>query len=79
MWYQRAKRISDLVGTARYCSIRSHLGLQLSRRDDLESIGYVLVYLAAPGLPWQGLKANSNREKVSLCRVRRVLLCGPWY
>mmetsp|Transcript_19979 Transcript_19979/g.47565 ORF Transcript_19979/g.47565 Transcript_19979/m.47565 type:complete len:622 (+) Transcript_19979:242-2107(+) len=72
---QRAKRISDLVGTARYCSIRSHLGLQLSRRDDLESIGYVLVYLAAPGLPWQGLKANSNREKYE--RIGKVKINCP--
>jgi serine/threonine protein kinase len=60
---QREKRISDLVGTARYCSIRSHLGLQLSRRDDLESLCHVLVYLAVPGLPWQGLQANSTKEK----------------
>jgi serine/threonine protein kinase len=60
---QREKRINDLVGTARYCSIRSHLGLQLSRRDDLESLCHVLVYLAVPGLPWQGLHANSTKEK----------------
>ena len=48
----------NLIGTCRYVSINSHLGFELSRRDDLISLGYVMVNFVKGGLPWENFKIN---------------------
>lgn len=61
---------SKFVGTPRYASLNAHEGRRQSRRDDLESIAYIIIYFLLGDLPWQGVKAKTKSEKKE--KIRRL-------
>jgi len=64
-------------GTCRYASISFHNGEEQYRRDDLESLGYVLVYFLRGSLPWQGLKASRGESRTKLVKEMKIkMLAG---
>ena len=56
------RRNNCLLGTAQYASINAHKGIELTRRDDLEALGYLILYFYMGTLPWKGATRNNNSD-----------------
>jgi serine/threonine protein kinase len=69
----REKR--QMVGTVRYASINTQIGIEQSRRDDIEAVGYVLVYLALGRLPW--MRVGKEKGKGHIAKVLEKKLITP--
>lgn len=52
-----------MVGTPRYCSVNAQRGWELSRRDDLEGLGFCLIYMLKGKLPWQGIRERTKESR----------------
>ena len=74
--YTPNKEGKKLTGTPRYASINAMRCLEQSPRDDLESIGYILVYLLKGELPWQNIIARNKTEKIKKLLVKKIEICS---
>ncbi|CAH7690930.1 CK1/CK1/CK1-D protein kinase [Phakopsora pachyrhizi] len=87
-YYERMKREEEenyqhiayqegepLIGTACFSSITTHLGIRQSRRDDLESLGYLLISFLTGTLPWLGISSHSRSLKNSIMAEKKI--CTP--
>ena len=64
------------VGTPRFASIAKHFGYESSRKDDMESLGYTLLYLICGSLPWQGMNASTMSDIRALGQIKKDMDVG---
>ena len=66
------KEGKSFIGTIRFCSLYTHFGFEQSRRDDLQSIGFMLIYFIKGSLPWMGIKCKNIKEKIMRIKEKKI-------
>jgi serine/threonine protein kinase len=66
------KNTHSFTGTYRFCSLRSHKHLEQNRRDDIESVGYMIIYFFRKELPWQGIKDDPQKKDTRSSKIFKM-------
>lgn len=66
------KKGRKMTGSLRFASVNSQLGFEQSRRDDLESIGYMMISFYKGQLPWEDVTASNKDEKFSMVLKSKI-------
>ena len=67
------KQTKQMIGSLNFCSIHSHLCMELGRRDDLESLGYIMIYLFMGKLEWSTM---NSRESIHQAKINILMNRG---
>lgn len=62
-----------LIGTARYASVNAHLGIEHSRRDDIESLAYILIYFMHGCLPWKDITIRGEKRQADIGKKKMTI------
>jgi len=74
--HMKMNKIKKMIGSLNYCSINSHLLNELSRRDDLEMLGYVLINIISGNLLWKTLSSDNEIMKKKILLTSDVKIPG---
>ncbi|CAD8170154.1 unnamed protein product [Paramecium octaurelia] len=67
---KKKKKIS-FIGTSRYASLAAHQGIDQTAKDDLESLGYLLIYLLKQRLPWMNIEKNDTQRLEKIGKLKQ--------